>query len=249
MSKTFRHRRQSRLVLDQVSFLIAAGECLGVLGESGAGKTTLARIVAGLESADSGRLEWADEQVAQPFRVQMVFQNPYASLYRRLTVAAIVAEPLQLQRREWGSEKRGKRVEELLNDVGLTGYGARYPHQLSGGQRQRVAIARALALDPKLLLVDEPTSMLDTTVQAGILTLLKSLQQRRNLSILFITHDLAVAANICHRLAILHDGCLVEEGDTNQILQAPVHEQTKKIVTLTLRNRLAQNDESWGSMV
>ena len=221
-----------------MSFAVASGECLGILGESGAGKTTLARIVAGLEKADSGLLEWRDKNISSPFQVQMVFQNPYASLYRGLKVAELVAEPLHLQRRELKREDCRKRVVKLLNDVGLAEYGERYPHQLSGGQRQRVAIARALALEPGLLLVDEPTSMLDTTVQAEILGLLKSLQQQRQLSMLFITHDLAVAADICHRLAILHDGHLVEIGDTEQILTDPQHEQTQSIVGLTLRNRL-----------
>lgn len=243
LSKTFRRGRQYWQVLNEISFEIARGECLGILGESGAGKTTLARIVAGLETADSGDLLWQEDHIAAPFRVQMVFQNPYASLYRGLTVAEIIDEPLRLQRRDWKSAQRSCRVETLLADIGLSGYGGRYPYQLSGGQRQRVAIARALALEPELLLVDEPTSMLDTTVQADILSLLKNLQQQRQLSMLFITHDLAVAADICHRLAVLHEGQIVETEMTERILTDPRHEQTKKIVTLTRRNRLAQCDE------
>ena len=198
-----------------VGFRVAAGESFGLVGESGSGKSTVLRAITGLAPDWSGRIEVAGNPVSGQRRdrafhrqVQMVFQDPYASLHPRHTVDRVLSETLHLQ----GMDRIDQRITRLLDQVGLgPGFRFRYPHQLSGGQRQRVAIARALAAEPRLLLLDEPTSALDVSVQAEILNLLCDLREERGLSYVMVSHDLAVIAHMCDRLAVMQAGTILEE--------------------------------------
>ncbi|WP_017997928.1 ABC transporter ATP-binding protein [Paracoccus sp. N5] len=197
------------------SFAVARGESFGLVGESGSGKSTILRAITGLIDSWSGRIEVAGETVTGRQRsrafhkaVQMVFQDPYASLHPRHSVDRVLSETLRLQ----GMDRIDQRIAALLDSVGLgRGFRFRYPHQLSGGQRQRVAIARALAAEPQLLLLDEPTSALDVSVQAEILNLLADLRRDRGLTYVMVSHDLAVVAHMCDRLAVMRGGEIVEE--------------------------------------
>ena len=213
LSITFRSAgRQFRAVQD-VSFDVAAGETFGIVGESGSGKSTILRAIAGLVPSTSTRLDVHDQPAsrrrsrADRRMLQFVFQGPYASLHPRQTVDDILREPLEIHREGNIDERVGKAIA----DVGLLPiHRFRYPHQLSGGQRQRVAIARALILSPPILLLDEPTSALDVSVQAEILNLLARLRQSYSLTSILVSHDLAVAAHLCNRIAIMQLGRLVE---------------------------------------
>jgi len=199
------------------SFAVAPGESFGLVGESGSGKSTILRAVAGLIPGWSGRIAVNGRAVSAMRRdrafkktVQMVFQDPYASLHPRHSVDRVLSETLSLQ----GLGDVDRRITRLLGDVGLgQGFRFRYPHQLSGGQRQRVAIARALAAEPRLLLLDEPTSALDVSVQAEILNLLKDLRAEHRLTYVMVSHDLAVVAHMCDRLAVMQAGRIVEIMD------------------------------------
>ena len=200
-----------------VSFRVAEGEAFGLVGESGSGKTTVLKALAGLVHDWQGRIALDGEALgrrrSRAFyrKVQMVFQDPYGSLHPRHTVDRTHAEPAWIH----GLGEPGARIERMLEAVGLgPGFRYRYPHQLSGGQRQRVAIARALMLEPKVLLLDEPTSSLDVSVQAEILNLLSDLRAARGLTYLFVSHNLAVIAHMCGRLAVMHRGRIVEEVPT-----------------------------------
>ena len=200
-----------------VDLAVSRGESFGLVGESGSGKSTVLRAIAGLAPDWSGRIAVAGETLsgtrrspAFHRRVQMVFQDPYASLHPRHSVDAVLSETLRLQ----GMDDIDRRIARLLDDVGLgRGFRFRYPHQLSGGQRQRVAIARALAAEPRLLLLDEPTSALDVSVQAEILNLLKDLRTEHQLTYVMVSHDLAVVAHMCDRLAVMQAGRIVEIMD------------------------------------
>ena len=236
--------RRAAPVLRDVGFTLAAGETLALVGESGSGKSTLARCLLGLKRADRGRLGFGDVSIdlaaaadwsALRRRLQLVFQDPYASLDPHLTVQAIVAEPLLIHRRAASVRDAAPRVAELLTAVGLdAALAARYPHALSGGQRQRVAIARALALDPACLVLDEATSALDVLVQKKILDLLQTLQKNRGVALLFITHDLELAAGIADRVGVLWRGELVEIGATAGVFARPRHEHTQALVSARL---------------
>ena len=196
------------------SFTVAQGESFGLVGESGSGISTILRAITGLIGTWSGLIEVAGEKVSGRHRsrafhktVQMVFQDPYASLHPRHSVDHVLSETLHLQ----GMDQIDARIARLLDSVGLgRGFRFRYPHQLSGGQRQRVAIARALAAEPRLLLLDEPTSALDVSVQAEILNLLSDLRRERGLTYVMVSHDLAVVAHMCDRLAVMRGGQIVE---------------------------------------
>jgi ABC-type dipeptide/oligopeptide/nickel transport system ATPase subunit len=200
--------------VDDVSFAVAEGQAFGLVGESGSGKTTVLKAIAGLEGGWGGRIvvdgEALAERRSRAFyrKVQMVFQDPYGSLHPRHTVDRTLSEPVRIH----GLGEVGARVERGLRAVGLgPAFRYRFPHQLSGGQRQRVAIARALMLEPKVLLLDEPTSSLDVSVQAEILNLLAALRAERGLTYLFVSHNLAVIAHMCSELAIMKEGRLVEQ--------------------------------------
>jgi ABC-type dipeptide/oligopeptide/nickel transport system ATPase subunit len=203
--------------VQDVSFRVAEGEAFGLVGESGSGKTTVLKAIAGLITGWDGRIAVAGQPLGQRRskdfyrQVQMVFQDPYGSLHPRHTVDRTLAEPLAIH----GLRDPGARVEQALAAVGLgPAFRYRYPHQLSGGQRQRVAIARALMLAPRVLLLDEPTSSLDVSVQAEILNLLADLRAERRLTYLFVSHNLAVIAHMCERLAVMNGGRIVEEAPT-----------------------------------
>ena len=197
------------------SFSVASGESFGLVGESGSGKSTILRAITGLIGTWSGAITVDGQPVTGQHRskafhktVQMVFQDPYASLHPRHSVDRVLSETLHLQ----GMDQIDRRITALLDSVGLgRGFRFRYPHQLSGGQRQRVAIARALAAEPRLLLLDEPTSALDVSVQAEILNLLTDLRRERGLTYVMVSHDLAVVAHMCDRLAVMRAGQIVEE--------------------------------------
>ncbi|WP_247872529.1 ABC transporter ATP-binding protein [Azospirillum sp. TSO35-2] len=202
------------LAVDGVSLSVAEGESFGLVGESGSGKSTVLRAVSGLNDEWTGRIAVAgtDQTARRPkgfFKLcQMVFQDPYGSLHPRHTVDRILAEPIAIH----GLRDADTRIDRVLRDVGLgPSFRFRYPHQLSGGQRQRVAIARALVLEPRVLLLDEPTSALDVSVQAEILNLLRRLRAEHGLTMVLVTHNLAVVANLCDRLAVMNRGRLVEE--------------------------------------
>ncbi|HOT07726.1 MAG: Trehalose/maltose import ATP-binding protein MalK [Methanosaeta sp. PtaB.Bin039] len=231
-----------REVLSNVSLTVLEGETLAVVGESGCGKTTLARITIGLCDPDRGDVLFEDETLRvrglEFYRkVQMIYQNPAESLSHRMSVLDLVREPLDVQRLG-GRQEREASVRKALDDVELPSddrFLARYPHQLSGGEAQRVAIARAMVLQPKLLIADEPTSALDASIQAKILRLLQNLQEKRGLSMLFITHDLALARKVSDRIAVLHRGMLVEEGPASQVVSSPAHPYTRCLLEQAAR--------------
>jgi len=226
--------------VDGVSFEIRRGECLGLVGESGCGKSTLGRMVAQLLPPTSGRIWLRDVNLTrmrgerlrrQRRQFQMIFQDPYASLDPRMTVGDIIAEPLDNFRVARGRE-RNDRVQELLQTVGLNpNFNNRYPHEFSGGQRQRIGIARALAVQPSLIVCDEPISALDVSIQGQIINLLEDLQRRFDLTFLFIAHDLAVVRHISHRAMVMYLGKLVEVADSVQIYADPRHPYTAALLS------------------
>ena len=232
---------RSRLIeaVRGVSLDVARGETLGLVGESGSGKTTLARAVLRLIEPDSGsvRLGGVDVLALAPGplralrrRMQLVFQDPRASLNPRMTCGRAVREGLEIHRIATGAEADA-RVARLFEEVGLPrGAMNRWPHELSGGQRQRVGIARALAVDPELLVCDEPVSALDVSVQAQVLNLLADLQAQRRLALLFISHDLAVVRHLAPRVAVMYRGRIVEEGPAEQVYSQPRDEYTKRLL-------------------
>ncbi|MEE6272936.1 ABC transporter ATP-binding protein [Georgenia sp. MJ206] len=226
--------------VDRVSLSIAPGEILGLVGESGSGKTTIGRAIAGLTRVTGGSLQVLGHEMVghserrfRPLRARLgfVFQDPATSFNPLLTVGDAIAEPLVIHGRAKDPTGARARVDELLDAVHLpTHYAARYPHELSGGQRQRASLARALALDPDLLIADEPTSALDVSVQARVLEVFTELQERLGFATLFISHDLAVVGMLADRIAVLYQGRLVEEGGGAQVLGAPRHPYTQRLL-------------------
>ena len=222
------------LAVVDVSFGIARGEAFGLVGESGSGKSTVLRAIARLGPRREGSIRIDGAELAQrrdramARRIQMVFQDPYGSLHPRHTVNDILSEPLEIHR----IGDRDERILRALSEVGLgRELRFRYPHQISGGQRQRVAIARALILEPEILLLDEPTSALDVSVQAEILNLLSRLRRERRLTYLMVSHNLAVVAHLCERVAVMNRGRFVEELRAQQLRNAtPTHEYTRQLI-------------------
>ena len=230
--------------VDGVSLDLLYAELLALVGESGCGKSTLLLTLMGLERPTAGRVVFEEQDIvglsatrmnAIRRRIQMVFQDPYESLNPTMTVGDIVAEPLAVHGLAPDKRACSAQVCQALEDVGLMPAGAfvhRRPHELSGGQRQRVAVAVALVLAPDVLLADEPVSMLDVSVRAGILNLLDSLRRSRGISILFVTHDLSTAAHIADRVAVMYLGRIVEVGFTPEVLRAPVHPYTRALISV-----------------
>ncbi len=236
----FKKSHQSVKAVDGVSFEIFPGETLGIVGESGCGKSTMARLVNQLITPTEGSVELEGENLVgmdkeklrtSRKKIQMVFQDPYASLDPRKTVGELIAEPLAIHK-VGNKASRIKRVQELLEVVGLREFhAARYPHEFSGGQRQRINIARALALQPDIIICDEPVSALDVSVQAQVINLLKKLQKDFNLTYIFISHDLNVVRYMCDRIAVMYLGKIVEMGSYQEIYVNPQHPYTKALLS------------------
>ena len=226
--------RQPRLhvaAVDAVTFDIAPGETFGLVGESGSGKSTLARIIVGLLRPTSGTIDLAPRSDGRGQRVQMIFQDPHASLNPRWRVARIVAEPIRAYRLLDDTAAIAARVGDLLRQVGLSPADSeKFPHEFSGGQRQRIAIARAIAAEPDFIVLDEPTSALDVSVQAQILNLLSDLQDRFGLTFLFISHNLAVVRHMASRVGVMYLGRLVEIAPARSLFDRPLHPYTRMLL-------------------
>ncbi|MGF7007545.1 ABC transporter ATP-binding protein [Aminobacter sp. BE322] len=226
-----RKPRQLLQAVNDVSFAVPMGGCLSLVGESGCGKSTVARLVTGLYRPDSGEMRFASGQDGKPLSAQMIFQDPYASLNPRWRVKSIIAEPLREMKLRKSSAEITERVEELLRTVGLSASdGDKFPHEFSGGQRQRISIARALASEPRFLVCDEPTSALDVSVQAQVLNLMRRLQDEFGLTYLFISHDMSVVRHMSDRIAVMYLGRIVEEGETEELFARPRHPYTQLLL-------------------
>ena len=227
--------------VDGVSFDLYQGETLGIVGESGCGKSTLARGILNLIPATSGEIIWlgqamhsadASQWLAARKDVQMIFQDPLASLNPRMTVAQIIGEPLRIHKPELTPEQVLEKVRVVMTEVGLTPQQInRYPHEFSGGQCQRIGIARALILEPKLIVCDEPVSALDVSIQAQIINLLKDLQRKKGLSLIFIAHDLAVVKHISDRILVLYLGKEMELSEKHALYDSPSHPYTEALLS------------------
>jgi ABC-type glutathione transport system ATPase component len=230
-------RKEPFKALKGVSLDIRPGETVGLVGESGSGKTTLGRAVLGLAPVTGGSIKYRGQEISKASRaerkalsheIQVVFQDPYTSLNPSMTIEQILTEPLTV--RKVDRQAANKRVAELLDQVRLPhGAAHRLPREFSGGQRQRVAIARALALDPKLIVCDEPVSALDLSTQARVMDLFIEIQERTGVAYLFVSHDLAVVRHLSHRVAVMYHGEIVEWGDGEQVTGAPEHPYTQRL--------------------
>jgi oligopeptide transport system ATP-binding protein len=230
--------------VDEISFSVDKGTTFGLVGESGCGKTSTARSILYLDPPTSGEIYLEGEDIVEVFKsknrkerlklrrkMQYVFQNPYASLDPRMTVADIIIEPLMIHKHV-PKDKWHDKLYELLQLVGLEDYHAeRYPHEFSGGQRQRICIARALAVEPQLLIADEPVASLDVSVRAQILNLLQELQRRLEITYLYISHDLSTVRHICHKVAVMYLGKFVEIAETEELFSSPLHPYTQALMS------------------
>ncbi|MCB2153716.1 dipeptide ABC transporter ATP-binding protein [bacterium] len=228
--------------VDGVSLHLCKGETLGLVGESGCGKTTAGRLVMNLIPATEGDVRIGNsknlcelsprEMLPYRRKIQMIFQDPFSSLNPRMTVGTMIAEALAIHKLVPKGPQREKRVRQLLDFVGLpTESAKRFPHEFSGGQRQRIGVARALAVEPEIIIADEPVSALDVSIQAQVINLLEELQREFGLAFLFISHDLSVVGHLCHRVAVMYLGRIVEKGEKLTIFNAPRHPYTKALLS------------------
>lgn len=251
-TKGYFGKEENHTVLHEVNIEIRKNETLALVGESGCGKTTLGRIILGVESVTAGNIFYKGEKLLPQKKInrsirkniQMVFQDPYSSLDPKMKIEDILMEPL-FACKMCKNKKEGRAVaQKLLETVGLSAeHLKRYPHQFSGGQRQRIGIARALAVDPEFIICDEPVSALDVSVQAQILNLLKDIQHRRNLSMLFISHDLGVVRYISDRVVIMYLGYICEVGNVEDIYQSPKHPYTEYLLQAVPKMRVMQESD------
>jgi len=245
----FFSHRELRAV-NGVSFELAPNETLGLVGESGCGKTSLGRATVRLLEPVAGSIQFEGEDIthlrseelrSRRKHFQMVFQDPYGSLNPRMTIGQVISEPLEIHRLAGTRAEREGRVRDLLKSVGLLSeHAQRYPHEFSGGQRQRIGIARALAVEPRLLVCDEPVSALDVSVRAQIINLLQDLQRERGISMLFIAHDLAVVEHISHRILVMYLGHAVEMGPAKEVTGHPAHPYTQALLAAVPKLRPAE---------
>ncbi|MEK3797964.1 ABC transporter ATP-binding protein [Peribacillus sp. FSL H8-0477] len=244
LQKAFGRSKEVQVdVLKDVSFSLKQGEIIGLIGASGAGKSTIGQIIAGLETADAGEIIFENQDLlslkAKERRsfakyIQMVFQDPYEALSSRMKIGQLVAEPLVIQGLEKG--KRLEKVRHALTSVTLDPdkYMDRYPHELSGGERQRVGLARAFVCAPKLIIADEPTSMLDSSLRLELVELMKKMNECNQVAYVFITHDIALTRGFCDRLIVLQKGEIVEAGKTNDLIENPQHPYTQSLINALL---------------
>lgn len=226
--------------VSDISFSIRKGETLGLVGESGCGKTTVGRCILRLEQATAGRITYAGTDIRQlgsqdmrrlRRKIQIIFQDPFGSLNPRMKIGTILQEPFVVHGIEPDRKKRRDRIKELLETCGLNAsFYDRYPHEMSGGQRQRVGIARALAVDPEFIVCDEAVSALDVSIQAQIINLLEDLRDRLGLTYLFISHDLSVVRHLCDRVAVMYLGKIVETAPTDELFSNPMHPYTRALI-------------------
>lgn len=241
LSVVFGKNRQRQMAVNDVSFQIPRGKTIGLVGESGSGKSTIARAISKIGPITSGRVNYEGKSIEQfnsadkrKFRrnVQMIFQDPFESLNPRLKVGEIIAEGIDNFHLAKNKHDRFHQVEALLISVGLPVDAIdRYPHEFSGGQRQRIGIARALAIQPKFLILDEPVSALDVSIQAQIINLLKDIQKQRNLTYLFIAHDLSIVRYISDSILVMYKGRIVETGPAEEVYQHPLHQYTRSLLS------------------
>ena len=238
----FGSRRKPFTAVDNVSFHIYQGETFGLVGESGSGKTTIGRAIIRIHPTAGGKVLFDGKQINGKIpraldrevtrRIQMIFQDPMSSLNERAKVDYIVSEGLHAPGHKMNKEERQKKVAQALSDVGLLPeFASRFPHEFSGGQRQRIGIARALIMEPDFIVADEPISALDVSIRAQVLNLLSKLQKERNLTYLFVAHDLSVVRFICDRIAVIHKGKIVELAESEELFAHPLHPYTRALLS------------------